>query len=547
MSLITFPFSVKYIGFFTYLTIGVTVIIDLWNLLDIKRKIPLRVFYRHFKARFIGLIVLPFAIYLFWFWVHFAVLKDSGPGNAYMSPAFQETLANNPLQKQAIQINFFDKVLIKNKATNGYLHSHLANYPLRYDDGRVSSQGQQVTATKNIDLNSEWMLVPADSSKTKEPDMKIPNRSLVRLYHVNTDSYLLTHDVAAPWYATNEEFTTVKGDDSIIRHNETLFELVFDDNVSTKRLMRKSSIFRIVHHETKVSMWTQDTKPLPDWGFGQNEVNGNKRPVDPANIWFVDDIVDVDNPERLIVPEKKPKHMPFLRKYIELQKQMFVMNNKLTGKHPYMSNPITWPLLVRGISFWTNNALKQQIYFIGNPLTWWISGMSIVIVSLLMVVEQLFRRRGVHLFDRITEKRLYSSCGFFLLAWATHYLPFYLMGRQLFLHHYLPAHICQCLLFGALTQFIFTRTFGAYSKCNRLATAGHTNGGDYKENDKHLFKISSEEAPLVQWLFTAVFTAIAIYGFWRFAPVTYGTPSLTEQQVSNLKWLSTYEMHFQKS
>ncbi|KAG0097936.1 hypothetical protein BGZ93_001569, partial [Podila epicladia] len=29
--------------------------------------------------------------------------------------------------------------------------------------------------------------------------------------------------------------------------------------------------------------------------------------------------------------------------------------------------------------------------------------------------------------------------GFFFMAWAFHYLPFFLMGRQLFLHHYLPA------------------------------------------------------------------------------------------------------------
>jgi dolichyl-phosphate-mannose-protein mannosyltransferase len=31
------------------------------------------------------------------------------------------------------------------------------------------------------------------------------------------------------------------------------------------------------------------------------------------------------------------------------------------------------------------------------------------------------------------------SGGFFFVAWAFHYFPFYLMDRQLFLHHYLPA------------------------------------------------------------------------------------------------------------
>src|SRR5271155_1464914 len=51
--------------------------------------------------------------------------------------------------------------------------------------------------------------------------------------------------------------------------------------------------------------------------------------------------------------------------------------------------------------------------------------------------------------------RLYNSTGFFFLAWALHYFPFYLMGRQLFLHHYLPAHLASALVTGALIEFIF--------------------------------------------------------------------------------------------
>src|SRR4051794_36922548 len=54
-----------------------------------------------------------------------------------------------------------------------------------------------------------------------------------------------------------------------------------------------------------------------------------------------------------------------------------------------------------------------------------------------------------------TRMRMYNSTGFFFLAWALHYFPFYLMGRQLFLHHYLPAHLASCLVTGALLEFIF--------------------------------------------------------------------------------------------
>jgi hypothetical protein len=50
---------------------------------------------------------------------------------------------------------------------------------------------------------------------------------------------------------------------------------------------------------------------------------------------------------------------------------------------------------------------------------------------------------------------LYNSTGFFFLTWAAHYIPFFIMGRQLFLHHYLPAHLASALVAGALIEFIF--------------------------------------------------------------------------------------------
>ncbi|KAH9443533.1 hypothetical protein Pst134EA_032763 [Puccinia striiformis f. sp. tritici] len=41
-------------------------------------------------------------------------------------------------------------------------------------------------------------------------------------------------------------------------------------------------------------------------------------------------------------------------------------------------------------------------------------------------------------------------------AWANHYLPFFLMNRQTFLHHYLPAHLFSALVAGVVTNFVAT-------------------------------------------------------------------------------------------
>jgi dolichyl-phosphate-mannose-protein mannosyltransferase len=53
--------------------------------------------------------------------------------------------------------------------------------------------------------------------------------------------------------------------------------------------------------------------------------------------------------------------------------------------------------------------------------------------------------------------RVYDEiCGFLVIGWAMHYLPFFLMQRQLFLHHYFPALyfaiLCSCAVFDLFTR-----------------------------------------------------------------------------------------------
>jgi dolichyl-phosphate-mannose--protein O-mannosyl transferase len=56
------------------------------------------------------------------------------------------------------------------------------------------------------------------------------------------------------------------------------------------------------------------------------------------------------------------------------------------------------------------------------------------------------------------RNRLHNNAGFFAIAWAFHYFPFYLMNRQLFLHHYLPAHLASALVAGSVVNFIITES-----------------------------------------------------------------------------------------
>ncbi|CZS88617.1 protein O-mannosyl-transferase 1 [Rhynchosporium agropyri] len=533
--------SIKYIGTFSFVTIGTAVAIDLWDLLDSKRRqgaLTLPEFGKHFTARAFALIVVPFFFYLFWFQVHFAILIRSGPGDDFMSPEFQETLSDNAMLANAVTINYYDTIQIKHKETSGFLHSHPDKYPLRYDDGRVSSQGQQVTGYPFADANNHWQILPLTSDDALVKPVK--NNEVVRLRHIVTNSMLLSHDVASPYYPTNQEFTTVPMEDALAdRFNDTLFEIRIENGKADQEFKSLSGQFKLIHKPSKVAMWTH-TSPLPDWAYKQQEINGNKNLAQSSNVWFVDSIPSIpEGSERLVKTERKVKSLPFLKKWFELQRAMFYHNNALTSSHPYASEPFVWPFLLRGVSFWTHNDTRQQIYFLGNPLGWWLASSLLAVYVGIIAADQLSLRRNVDALDTRTRSRLYNSTGFFFIAWATHYLPFYVMGRQLFLHHYLPAHLASALVTGALLEFIFN--------VEPLIDDVPADKKTHAPARKHL--PAREKIPgqnlLASWAAVGVILTIVIGGWYYFLPLTYGYPGLDVAQVNARKWLG-YDLHFAK-
>ncbi|KJZ78382.1 hypothetical protein HIM_02420 [Hirsutella minnesotensis 3608] len=532
--------STKYVGLFAFVAIGSAVAIDLWDLLDIKRPggaINLVEFGKHFAARAFGLIILPFIFYLFWFQVHFTVLSRSGPGDDFMTPEFQETLSDNVMLANSVDIHYYDTITIRHKETKTYLHSHGENYPLRYEDGRVSSQGQQVTGYPHNDTNNYWQILPLYDDQKLGRHVK--NHELVRLKHLGTDKVLLSHDVASPYYPTNQEFTCVSHEEAFgPRVNDTLFEVRIEHGKNSQDFKTIASHFKFIHFPSKVAMWTH-TKPLPDWGHSQQEINGNKNIAPSSNVWFVEEIpLLAADDSRRNKPERKVKSLPFLIKWFELQRAMFYHNSKLTSSHPYASHPYQWPFLLRGVSFWTQNDTRQQIYFVGNPFGWWLASSLLAVFAGIIGADQVSLRRGVDALDHRTRSRLYNSTGFFWLAWATHYVPFFLMGRQLFLHHYLPAHLASCLVAGALVEFIFNSAPAG----SRAGRAGVKAG--FKKHITARERFAGQSMAGV-WIACIVIMSAITAGWYFFLPLTYGYPGLSVEQVLRRKWLG-YDLHFAK-
>ncbi|KAI5999336.1 glycosyltransferase family 39 protein [Pisolithus orientalis] len=518
-------------GILTVLTIGVAVLIDLWDILDIKKGHTLEHFWKHFLARALGLIVVPFIIYLSFFYVHFAVLTHSGPGDSFMSPAFQETLIGNELLMHSQELHYYDVITLKHRDTKVFLHSHPDRYPLQYDDGRISSQGQQVTGYGYEDANNHWQIIPTKALPEAGRGRVVQHEDTIQLLHMNTQTLLLTHDVASPLMPTNQEFTTWPKDDHS-RHNDTLFYLDLIDGNAGDAWKSKSGHFRLIHVPTKVSMWTH-TKQLPEWAFKQQEINGNKNAVEKSATWYVDEIVSTDGNNidlAEINTPNEPKKLGFFRKFGELQLLMLQHNAGLTASHPYASSPINWPFLISGISFWTENDTQKQIYLIGNAVGWAICVIFIAIYVGIIGADVVARRRDIEAIPEHIRNRLWNSAGFFLLIWAVHYLPFFLMSRQLFIHHYLPSHLASALLAGSVLNFILSDTINF-----PISVAGRRTHMRPSE-----FADLGAKGPVVVGVFAVIMFAVFVF----MAPLTFGTPGLDGDAVNSKRLLSSWTLHF---
>ena len=127
------------------------------------------------------------------------------------------------------------------------------------------------------------------------------------------------------------------------------------------------------------------------------------------------------------------------------------------------------------------------------------------------------------------------------------------MGRQLFLHHYLPSHLASSLVTGALLEFIF------FAEPNpEEASSKHTQDPTSPKSPKSPKNKGGEPTELITagtrlenqnmlpiWAASGAIVSAIIFGWYFFSPLTYGQPGLDVAGIKARKWLP-YDLHFAK-
>ena len=480
--------SCKWVGLFTVASVGVAVIVQLWYHLG-NLRMPIQTLARHFMARALCLIVVPIVVYMSMFAVHFRVLSKSGEDDGFMSWRFRQTLKGNQVPDTYADVALGSTVTIKHLNTlGGSLHSHHHSY-------QSGSFQQQITLYPFMDENNEWIIIkaPGQDDYVKKADghsitpddeytrfyqnvTYLKDDDMVRLLHKQTMVRLHSHGNHRPPISSGDYQNEVSG----YGFPEERFGGDFNDNwiveiykqppglrfADKKRPITLRTIFRLRHANLGCYLYSHKVS-LPDWAFDQQEVTCNSSPPLQNSLWYFE---TSEHPKfNAKTPRINYKNPSFLEKFIELHKVMWDINSHLTEPHVYESRPSTWPWLRRGINFWTKN--HRQVYLMGNPGIWWSVLGSVLLYAGVRVLLILRAQRGYNDFTHTTVVKYDRICGFLAVAYVAHYAPFFLMKRQLFIHHYLPALYIGILLTASIFDFGTTRVRPMFRLYAALALA----------------------------------------------------------------------------
>ncbi|KAJ8045755.1 Protein O-mannosyl-transferase 2 [Holothuria leucospilota] len=511
-------FSVKWVGLFVILYAGAYTAWDIWRLLA-DLTLSKMILMKHFLARVLCLIIFPVLVYIAFFAVHFYTLNKSGPGDGFFSSGFQSKLIGNRLHNVSMpeKIAYGSVITLKNhRAAGGLLHSH----PHLYPEG-IGAQQQQVTAYAYKDENNLWLIkkyVEEDTPVGQHDHVNVEfvrNGDFVLLEHVMTQRNLHSHELSAP-LTRNHHQVTCYGENGTGDVND-VWQVEVPGAPEGAIIKVVQTKLKLIHVLTGCALFSH-SRTLPAWGWEQLEVTCNPYNRDQRTLWNVEDHL---NP-RLPNISFEVFRSSFLDSLIESHIVMAQGNSDLKPKEGEVtSQPWQWPINFRGQRFSGYNNTEVRIYLLGNPVIWWGNLLVLMLFPVALFIWLVRRERGLEEDVRLKNlnESAFTSCSWLFFGWCLHYLPFFMMGRVLYFHHYFPAYLFNCMLSGILINHSLVLL-----DCHLLP---NREGALYSSG-------------------LVVISAITLQSYYIFHPLSYGMvgPLADEANstLTGLKWLESWEI-----
>lgn len=423
--------SIKWTGFQTYALIGLFTIYDLF-VYYIKYFKNIKLYICHWLSRIICLIIIPITIYVLLFYIHFQWFTNNGDGAPKMSTAFKSKLKGNTLYGP-LEITVNSTVHIKNSRIGG--GNLLSTADSKYTNNWVSTY-----LIDDSGLN--WIII---KDKSSNEDNYIRDGDIIKLVHKNSKTYLTTtlYD-NCPFTKSMKrviskkelqdiglwkiEFVNNPSIKNFIKLRKGVFKDIPDvlHPIGTKFRLRNVKFNCLLRSHNVVLPMSMGWKRL-ETGCDFNHENSTE------TLWHIEDNTpEFNNGLPYLYNWDIPQS--FWRDFLDYHSGMINVN-KMMEPFPRTtmrldSHPSKWPFLNVGVRMlnWDDATLK--FYLLGNPFIWWLGTLSLIFIS----GASIFKLYSIMKFKN--KKSIFAEC-FVLGGWLLNYVPFFIVGRMTYLHHYL--------------------------------------------------------------------------------------------------------------
>lgn len=417
--------SVKWIGLLTTSLVGIFTIYQLW--IKLISKDSILNFAKMFMVRALFLIVLPISLYVILFYIHFKIVKKSSSDDGHMSSYFQVSLEGNPFENTRKYIAYGTGITMKsNKSGGGYLHSHNHAYP--------DSDQNQVTSYHHKDENNGW----AFQKVTDESDARfLTQNDVLVIMHLETKQYL---NVSGETSLISEGLRVECLNSPLTETNLFVIEHESDEFKKEDKIKSLTSRFRLKNTYNNCYL-SSSLKSYPSWGFNQGEILCIPD-ADSSTLWNIEENVSEKFDTQINPIYTEIKQSAFLKNFIEHNKAMFITNQSFKQDDDLepdriVSRPHEWFLLRRGLRMCAWDKTAKKFYMFGNPILWYSAGISVFAAPLVLLSKIIKSKRHNLKYKNINNEgyEVFLS----VIGWSLHYLPFFIVGRVLYFHHYFPA------------------------------------------------------------------------------------------------------------
>ncbi|KAM6358797.1 protein O-mannosyl-transferase 2 isoform 4-T9 [Alca torda] len=377
-----------------------------------------------------------------------------------------------------------------------------------------------VTAYLHKDLNNLWIIKKRDAdtdlSDPSSPVEFVRHGDIIRLEHKETSRNLHSHQHKAP--LTRKHFQVTGYGINGTGDSNDFWRIEVVGRKAGKLIKVLRSQVRLTHVATGCILGSSG-KTLPKWGWEQVEVTCTPYLKEtPNSLWNFEDHINPRLPN-ISLDVLKPSFAEIL---LESHMVMIRGNSGLKPKdNEVTSKPWHWPINYQGLRFSGVNETDYRVYLLGNPVIWWLNLVTIGLYLLIAVSTAVTLKRGVQLTSELKElsRVVLRGGGQITLGWLLHYLPFFMMGRVLYFHHYFPAMLFSSMLTGITWDTLLKFCSGFLSPS---ATARKVYGGGF-----------------------LALVLLIVYSFYLFHPLSYGMigpmASDPSSPMAGLRWMDSWE------